>query len=172
MPATRLGPFRRYPRASPDWFQRHWLGLILLAQLGLTTVFIVFAATYGFTGSTFFFGALAAYNLVALLFRFFFVDPGRFAAAPMMRDQIEGSRTGATTANNGEALREQSVLPSDYRIVSGPPSIDDYLMLRTRTGLALRARKQAEVAVGGRVDRRPCRRDHIGSLRRHGSSYR
>ena len=59
---------------SADWFQRHWLGLILLAQLGLTTVFIVFLGTYGFTGRTIFFGALAGYNLVALLFRLFLGD--------------------------------------------------------------------------------------------------
>ena len=76
-PYMRLGLFRRSPRGSADWFQRHWLGLILLAQLGLTTVFIVFAATYGFTGSTLFFGALAGYNLVALLFRLFFADHRR-----------------------------------------------------------------------------------------------
>ena len=71
-PYTRFGPFRRSPSVSADLFQRHWLGLILLAQLGLTTMFIVFAATYGFTGSTIFFGGLAGYNLVALLFRLFF----------------------------------------------------------------------------------------------------
>ena len=76
-PSTRFGPFRRSPSVSADWFQRHWLGLILLAQLGLTTMFIVFAATYGFTGSTIFFGGLAGYNLVALLFRLFFCDHGR-----------------------------------------------------------------------------------------------
>ena len=61
--------FAKPPSVSADWFQRHWLGLILLGQLGLTTMFIVFAAMYGFTGSTIFFGALAGYNLVALLFR-------------------------------------------------------------------------------------------------------
>ncbi len=81
-PYTRFGLFRRSPRVSADWFrrhwfQRHWLGLILLAQLSLTTVFIVFAATYGFTESTIFFGALAGYNLVALLFRLFFADHRR-----------------------------------------------------------------------------------------------
>ena len=67
---TRFGLFRRSPKVSTDWFQRHWLGLILLAQLGLTIIFIVFATTYGFTGSTIFFGALAGYNFVALLFKF------------------------------------------------------------------------------------------------------
>ena len=69
---TRFGPFRGSQSVSADWFQRHWLGLILSAQLGLTTMFIVFAATCGFTGSTIFFGALAGYNLVALLFRLFY----------------------------------------------------------------------------------------------------
>ena len=73
-PNTRFGLFRRSPSMSADWFQRHWLGLILLAQLGLTTIFIVFVATYGFTGSTILFGALAGYNLVALLFRLLFGD--------------------------------------------------------------------------------------------------
>lgn len=68
-PYKRWSSLRRAPSVSADWFQRHWLGLILLAQLGLTTMFIVFAAMYGFTGSTIFFGALAGYNLVALLFR-------------------------------------------------------------------------------------------------------
>ena len=68
-PYTQWGPLRRSPSVTADWFQRHWLGLILLAQLGLTTTFIVFAAMYGFTGSTIFFGALAGYNLVAFLFR-------------------------------------------------------------------------------------------------------
>ena len=73
-PYTWFDLFRRSPTVSADWFQRHWLGLILLAQLGLTTMFIVFVATFGFTGSTIFFGALAGYNLVALLFRLFFGD--------------------------------------------------------------------------------------------------
>ena len=47
-----------------NWFQRHWLGLMLLAQLGLTAVFIFFAARYGLTGSTVLFALLAAYSLV------------------------------------------------------------------------------------------------------------
>ena len=39
--------------------------------------------------------------------------------------------------------------PSDYRIVNGPPSIDDFLMLRALTGLSPRGRKQAESAIRG-----------------------
>ncbi len=76
-PYARFGLFHRSARPSADWLQTHWLGLILLAQLGLTTVFIVFAATYGFTKSTIFFGALAGYNLVALVFRLLFADHRR-----------------------------------------------------------------------------------------------
>jgi hypothetical protein len=76
-PYARFVLFRRSTREGADWFQTHWLGLILLAQLGLTTVFIVFATTYGFSESTIFFGALAAYNLVALLVRLLFADHNR-----------------------------------------------------------------------------------------------
>ena len=60
---------RRSQRANPDWFQRHWLGLMVLMQLALTILFVAFAAIYGFTSSTIFFGAIAGYNLTALLIR-------------------------------------------------------------------------------------------------------
>jgi hypothetical protein len=62
---------------STDWFQRHWLGLIVLAQLGLTSLFVVFATMYGFSGSTIFFGVIAGYNLVALLARLILADGWR-----------------------------------------------------------------------------------------------
>ena len=64
---TRFGLTRRSPTAPKDWYQRHWLGLMLLAQLGLTVVFVVFATTYGFGRTTIFFAVLAGYNLVVLV---------------------------------------------------------------------------------------------------------
>jgi hypothetical protein len=57
-----------------NWFQRHWLALMLPVQLGLTTVSVLSAAMYGLTGSTILFGLLAAYNLVALMTRWLFAD--------------------------------------------------------------------------------------------------
>ncbi len=81
---------------------------------------------------------LAGYNFVALLFRLVFAYPGGFARSPMPPYQLE--RTG---------LEGELVVPSDYRIVNGPPSMDDYFMIRALSGLPLRDRKQAEVAIGG-----------------------
>ena len=65
---------RRSEATGTDWFQRYWLGLMALTQLGLTALFVAFATMYGFTGSTIFFGVLASYNLVDLLARLIFVD--------------------------------------------------------------------------------------------------
>jgi hypothetical protein len=73
-PYLGFGLIRRSPTATAHWFQRHWLALMLPVQVGLTGVFVFFAARYGLTGSTILFGLLAAYNLVALLTRWLFAD--------------------------------------------------------------------------------------------------
>ena len=73
-PYLRFGLIRRSPMATANWFQRHWLALMLSVQLGLTAVLVLSAARYGLTGSTILFGLLAAYNLVALLTRWLFAD--------------------------------------------------------------------------------------------------
>ena len=44
---------------------------------------------------------------------------------------------------------EQLVVPSDYRIVDGPPSIPDYLDAALARRTRVRDRKQAEIAIGG-----------------------
>ena len=87
-PYTRFGLIRRPTTAKTNWFQRHWLGLMLLAQLGLTAVFIFFAARYGLTGSTVLFALLAAYSLVALLTKLLFADYW-WIRQRMTPDQIE-----------------------------------------------------------------------------------
>jgi hypothetical protein len=71
---ARFSLIRRSRTTSTDWFQRHWLGLMALSQLGLTALFVGFATMYGFSGSTIFFGVLASYNLVALLARLISID--------------------------------------------------------------------------------------------------
>ena len=73
-PYTRFGLVRRCPTANANWFQKHWLGFMLLVQLCLTAVFIFVAARYGFTGTTVLFGLLAAYNLAAFLTWLLFAD--------------------------------------------------------------------------------------------------
>jgi GNAT superfamily N-acetyltransferase len=40
-------------------------------------------------------------------------------------------------------------LADGYRLVDGPPSVDDYLTLRSRSGLSPKTRPQAEAAVDG-----------------------
>ena len=99
---------------SADWFQRHWLGLILSAQLGLTTMFIVFAATCGFTGSTIFFGALAGYNLVALVQIVLPVITGGFPSSRTKPDQMKG------IASLSWGLRMSSgCVPTSHKFRSG-----------------------------------------------------
>ena len=61
---------------------------MLLAQLGLTAVFIFFAARYGLTGSTVLFAFLAAYSLVVLLTKLLFADYW-WIRQRMTPDQIE-----------------------------------------------------------------------------------
>lgn len=45
--------------------------------------------------------------------------------------------------------RAGSGFPRGYRMQQGPPVIDDYLMLRARSGLSPRRRDQAVAALGG-----------------------
>jgi ribosomal protein S18 acetylase RimI-like enzyme len=40
-------------------------------------------------------------------------------------------------------------VPAGYRVVDGPPALDDYLRLRDRTGLTPKRRDQAEAALKG-----------------------
>ena len=42
-----------------------------------------------------------------------------------------------------------SALPAGYRLVDGPPLVDDYLLLRHRAGLSPRREDQADAALGG-----------------------
>jgi ribosomal protein S18 acetylase RimI-like enzyme len=40
-------------------------------------------------------------------------------------------------------------IPEGYRLAEGPPTVDDYVDLRRRSGLTPKRRDQAEAAVGG-----------------------
>src|SRR3954453_3753604 len=42
-----------------------------------------------------------------------------------------------------------AALPDDYRIIEGPPSVDDYLRLRRDAGLSPRSRAEAIAALPG-----------------------
>jgi GNAT superfamily N-acetyltransferase len=44
---------------------------------------------------------------------------------------------------------ESAALPAGYRLVDGPPSVADYLLLRERAGLSPRREDQAQAALAG-----------------------
>lgn len=74
---ARFGLIRRSPTATVEWYEMHWLAIVLPTTLGLAAFFIYFAVRDGFTWTTIVFGAMAGLSLLTLVIRLALPEYGR-----------------------------------------------------------------------------------------------